>query len=164
MRRVWICAVALFGVLAIAAAAAAAPTDQISINVPVHVSQKTIYDVTINGFSRKRAIAYLFMDYTGCARTFAAEHKRAPKEANFYSVHGTLHGGVGLEVVLRRLRSRLRLPDRPHVGNAAGEGARVVRRALNRLRIRTRNGDLAYAEHQSWRSTTPTTRDPPTSI
>lgn len=89
MRQVWICAVALLGVLAIAAAAAAAPTDQISINVPVHVSQRTIYDVTINGFSRKRAIAYLFMDYTGCARTFAAEHKRAPKEADYYSVHGT---------------------------------------------------------------------------
>ena len=103
MRQVWICAVALFGVLAIAAAAAAAPTDQISINVPVHVSQRTIYDVTINGFSRKRAIAYLFMDYTGCARTFAAEHKRARKEADYYSVHGTFAEVLGLEVVRRRL-------------------------------------------------------------
>jgi hypothetical protein len=89
MRQVWICAMALLGAFAIAAAAAAAPTDQISINVPVHVSQRTIYDVTINGFSRKRAVAYLFIDYTGCARTFAAEHKRAPNEADYYSVHGT---------------------------------------------------------------------------
>ncbi len=89
MREMRIWAVALLGLLAIASAAVAAPADQISVTIPAHVSQRTVYNVTLKGFSRRRAIAYLFMDYTGCARTFAAEHKRAPKQADYYSVRGT---------------------------------------------------------------------------
>ncbi len=95
MWRVRICAVALAGVLLLAAAAApaaagaASSSDQITVTVPTHVEQRTVYDVTIHGFSSKSAIAYLFVDYAGCARSFVAERSRAPAESDFYAVRGT---------------------------------------------------------------------------
>jgi hypothetical protein len=55
-------------------------------------SSTSSYSVTVRGYSRKRAIAYLFLDYMGCARSVAAEHKRAQQENeayDFYGVNGT---------------------------------------------------------------------------
>ncbi len=94
MRTVRICVVALLGALLVAGAAAAAPANKISIKVPAYVvhSKSASYTVTISGFSRKRAIAYLFLDYTSCATSFAAE-KQHPGEGkrgdfDFYGVRG----------------------------------------------------------------------------
>ena len=84
-----ICAAALLAVLAIAAADAAASVDKVTIAVPANVTPRTVYDVTLKGFSRKRAIAYLFIDYARCAGTFAAEHRRPHETPEYYSVRGT---------------------------------------------------------------------------
>lgn len=88
MRAVRICAIALVVAISITGAAAAATANTISITVPPLVTHKIVYDLTIQGFSRKRAVAYLFVDYAGCARSFTAEHKRATNESDFYSVRG----------------------------------------------------------------------------
>ena len=84
------CGLALLGAFVIAGGAAAAvPADRIAIAVPGNVTPTVTYGMTIQGFAYKRAIAYLFVDYAGCARSFAAEHNRASSEARFYSVHGS---------------------------------------------------------------------------
>jgi hypothetical protein len=90
MRQVWICAVAVLGVLAIAAAAAATPTNRITVAVPAYVVQgeKNTYNITVSGYSRRAAIAYLFLDYSGCARSYAAEHQRPREKPHYYSVRG----------------------------------------------------------------------------
>jgi hypothetical protein len=95
MRQLRICAVALLGVLAIAGAATAAPTNRIAIAMPAYVvhSNTTGYAVTLSGYSRRRAVAYLFLDYSGCARTFSAEHKRPLLKARFFSVNGRFTDG-----------------------------------------------------------------------
>ena len=81
---------ALLGVLALVAGAAQArPVDHIAIIVPGNVTPRVVYNVTIRGFARRRAVAYLFVDYLGCARTFSAEHNRAPHESEYYVVRGT---------------------------------------------------------------------------
>ena len=45
--------------------------------------------MTIQGFSRVPAVAYLFVDYSPCARSFAVEHRRAPRESDVYAVRGS---------------------------------------------------------------------------
>jgi hypothetical protein len=94
MRQMRICAMTVLGVLAIAGAAAAAPTGWVAVTVPAYVvhSKTNAYNITVRGYSRKAAIAHLFLDYSGCARTFAAEQRRASAESfgsRFYAVRGT---------------------------------------------------------------------------
>jgi hypothetical protein len=92
MRQARICAVALLGVLAIAGAAGAAPRNWIAVTVPAYVvhSKTQSYNVTVRGYSRKAAIAHLFMVYTrGCARSLAAEQQRANNQSRYYAVRGT---------------------------------------------------------------------------
>ena len=48
--------------------------------MPPHATVGTSYNVTVRGFSAKMATAYLFIDYEGCARSFAAEYQRASRE------------------------------------------------------------------------------------
>lgn len=55
---------------------------------PSQAKRASVYDVTISGFSRRRATAYLFIDYQGCARSFATEQSRADSESDTYSVKG----------------------------------------------------------------------------
>ena len=68
------------------AAAGAQPADQIQVSVPVHIRPRAVYDVTIHGFARTRSTAYLFIDYSSCARSFAVERRRAPNESDDYAV------------------------------------------------------------------------------
>ena len=70
--------------LVIAASASAAQSNRVSIVVPTHalVGTKTspeTYEVSVQGFARRAANAYVFIDYAGCAKSFAAEYKRAGK-------------------------------------------------------------------------------------
>jgi hypothetical protein len=89
MRTVGACLVALLGALWIAPPALGARRSRITITVPAQVKKKTVYDVTIQGFARRRAIAYLFLDYNGCAKSFTGERQRAGKAHRKYAVHGT---------------------------------------------------------------------------
>ncbi len=88
MSRRGICAAALLGAFSITGGALAAPRDQIRISLPAHVKKRVVYDVTVRGYSRRHATAYLFIDYTACGRSFAAESHRAPNEADHYAVKG----------------------------------------------------------------------------
>ena len=134
MRQVWICAVALLGVLAIAGAAAAAPTDQISVTSRVHVSQRTIYDVhdqRVLAQARDRLPVHRLH---GVRADFRRRAQARPQEADYYSVHGTFtevsgwkSSSSGSDHACAYLIGRAS-------GKLLGEGARVVRRALNRLR------------------------------
>ncbi len=56
---------------------------------PTQTKRNSVYDVTISGFSRRRARAYLFIDYQGCAKSFSVEQSRAVDEADIYSVRGS---------------------------------------------------------------------------
>jgi hypothetical protein len=89
-----ICAAALLGAFPAAGAALSRPADrrpadQIQVSVPARVNQRSVYDVTIRGFSRTHATAYVFIDYSACARSFAAERRRAPNESDDYAVKGS---------------------------------------------------------------------------
>jgi hypothetical protein len=94
MRKSGVCLVVIIGALAIAAYASAAGRNRIHVSVPAHVAQHRVYDVTVTGYARHRARAYLFIDYAGCAKSFAAERRRARVEKAFvglvtYRVHWT---------------------------------------------------------------------------
>ena len=90
VKRLVICAAAVLGAFSVAGVAVAAQRAvEIQISIPAHIRRHTVYDVTIQGFSRVPAVAYLFVDYSRCARSFAVEHRRAPREADVYAVRGT---------------------------------------------------------------------------
>ncbi|MGH2869141.1 MAG: hypothetical protein ACRDNK_16470 [Solirubrobacteraceae bacterium] len=71
-----------------AAAGAARPGDRIRIVAPTLVRSQIVYDLTVQGFARRRASAYLFVDYSGCASSFAAEARRVPHAHDSYAVVG----------------------------------------------------------------------------
>jgi hypothetical protein len=86
-----LCAVILLVVsLAIVGVAVASPTNRIGLTVPPYVvhSKTYTYAVTLRGYSRKRAIAYLFLDYSRCARSFAAEHRLVETKDEAYDYYG----------------------------------------------------------------------------
>lgn len=62
--------------------------DAIRVTVPTTVKRKVVYDVTIAGYARRHAKAYLFIDYQLCARSFASERARAANESQVYRVNG----------------------------------------------------------------------------
>ena len=74
--------------LASAAGASAAATDSIKIAGPGRVLHGAVYDVTISGFATERSTAWLFVDYSGCARTLAGELHRAPGSFQRFAVQG----------------------------------------------------------------------------
>lgn len=88
MCRAGACLVALVGALWIAPAASAASGNRIAIAVSPHVRKQHPYNVSIQGFARRSATAYLFIDYAGCAKPFAAERQRAGKAHQRYAVKG----------------------------------------------------------------------------
>jgi hypothetical protein len=91
MRELRICALALVVVsLAVVGVAVASTTNRIGLSVPAYVvhSRTYTYAVTVSGYSRKRAIAYLFLDYSRCARSFAAEHRLVEAKHEAYDYYG----------------------------------------------------------------------------
>ena len=56
--------------------------------MPRHIKKGSVYDVTLRGYSHHRAKAWLFIDYSGCATSFAVEKRRAAEEADSYLVKG----------------------------------------------------------------------------
>jgi hypothetical protein len=68
------------------AAADAMRTNHITIVAPTSVRSQIVYDLTVQGFARRRASAYLFVDYSGCAASFAAEARRVPHTYDSYPV------------------------------------------------------------------------------
>jgi hypothetical protein len=83
----WMAALAGWGGLAGATSAAErAERDAIQVRAPAQASPSSVYDVTISGYARRRARAYVFIDYTGCARSFEVERRRAGDESDVYSV------------------------------------------------------------------------------
>jgi hypothetical protein len=90
------CAVAL-GVALVTGPALASSTNTITISVPAHVVAGTksaqTYAVSVHGFARGGANAYLFIDYLGCAKSFATEYHRAGKDARSrWTVSGAFRG------------------------------------------------------------------------
>ena len=84
MRNAVIWTVALMAFV-IAASASAAQSNQVTITVPTHALVGTkkspeTYEVSVQGFARRPADAYVMIDYAGCAKSFAAEYKRAGKD------------------------------------------------------------------------------------
>lgn len=82
-------AAVVLGAFSVAGAVVAAPrTVEVQIALPAHIRRYSVYDVTIQGFSRVPAVAYLFVDYSPCARSFAVEHRRARRESDVYPIKG----------------------------------------------------------------------------
>ena len=71
-----------------AATAVAAGRDTIRIIPPGVVVRNTTFDLTIVGRARHRAVAFLFVDYLGCAPTLAAELRRDARASDRYVVDG----------------------------------------------------------------------------
>ena len=71
-----------------AATAVASGRDTIRILPPAAVVKNTTFDLTITGRARRRAVAYLFVDYLGCAPTLAAELHRNARASDHYVVDG----------------------------------------------------------------------------
>jgi hypothetical protein len=89
VTRLVACAAAVLGTLCLGGVASAHRSQHIQISAPSRVKQHQVYDVTIRGFSRRRATAYLFVDYSGCARSLGVEKNRASGESDSYSVKGS---------------------------------------------------------------------------
>jgi hypothetical protein len=73
MRRVVICAVALVGVFSLVGGALASSPNRIRLTVQRDVIKNKDYSVMMRAFARRRAVAYVFVDYRRCARSIAAE-------------------------------------------------------------------------------------------
>jgi hypothetical protein len=90
MRKAGVCLVAVFGVWLVAATAVAATANQIKITVSSDPTVGATYNVTLRGTSRGPANAWLFIEYSGCAKSFAAERRLAPKKSFVrYRVNGS---------------------------------------------------------------------------
>ena len=73
-----------------AVAAVAAKANQIKIAVSSDPTVGATYNVTLRGASHGPATAWLFVEYSGCAKSFAAERQQAPgKSFVHYRVNGS---------------------------------------------------------------------------
>lgn len=104
MGRAGACVAALVGALCLAPPGAAAVDGRIGITVSPHVKTDTAYNISIQGFARRAAIAYLFLDYAGCAKSIAVErqhpgtaHRRYPVNGAFTKVSGWSSSGTGVD-------------------------------------------------------------------
>lgn len=68
--------------------AVAGGANRIAIDAPDGARPHRTYDLTIHGFARRHATAYLFVDYVGCAGSFATERGRAAGASDSYAVRG----------------------------------------------------------------------------
>lgn len=89
MKRVALLFAVSAALAAPAAAALASERDTIRIIPPGAVVRNTTFDLTITGHARRRALAYLFVDYLGCAPTLADELRRDARASDRYVVDGT---------------------------------------------------------------------------
>jgi hypothetical protein len=90
MRKAGVCLVAVLGVWLVAATAVAATGNQIEVAVSSDPTVGATYNVTLHGASRGPANAWLFIEYSGCAKSFAAERRLAPKKSFVhYRVNGS---------------------------------------------------------------------------
>jgi hypothetical protein len=70
------------------ALAATAGANRIAIDSPDGARARRGYNITIHGFAHRRARAFIFVDYLGCARSFGVERRRAGKAWYSYAVTG----------------------------------------------------------------------------
>jgi hypothetical protein len=61
---------------------------RIAIDAPGSATARRAYNITIHGFAHRRATAFLFVDYLGCAKSFGVERRRARSASYSYSVKG----------------------------------------------------------------------------
>lgn len=87
----------LMAIVALSGCAALAPVaggvartqrDRIQVAAPAQAQASHVYDVTISGYARRRAHAYVFIDYGGCASSLAVERQRAANQSDGYVVKG----------------------------------------------------------------------------
>jgi hypothetical protein len=88
LSRTGVCVAITFASLGTGAVAAPSRLEHVAISMPRHVKKGNVYDVTLRGYSHHRAKAWLFIDYSGCATSFAVEKHRAADEADSYRVKG----------------------------------------------------------------------------
>ena len=90
MRRAGVCLVAVLGLWLVAATAVGATGNQIKVAVSSDPTVGATYNVTLHGASHGSATAWLFVEYTRCANSFAGERQRAPdKSFVHYRVNGS---------------------------------------------------------------------------
>jgi hypothetical protein len=105
MRKAGVCLVAALGVCWVAAAAVAATGNRIQIAVSSDPTVGATYNVTLRGASHGPANAWLFIEYSPCAKSFAAERQLAPKKSfvryrvngSFVRVSGFASNSAGLD-------------------------------------------------------------------
>jgi hypothetical protein len=68
--------------------APARPATEIQISVTGRIRPGAVYNVLIRGTARQRATAYVFVDYSGCARSLSVERRRSAGESDAYVVQG----------------------------------------------------------------------------
>jgi hypothetical protein len=68
--------------------APARPATEIQISVTGRIRPGAVYNVLIRGTARQRATAYVFVDYSGCARSLLVERRRSAGESDAYVVQG----------------------------------------------------------------------------
>ncbi len=63
--------------------------DRIQVTAPARARINRTYDVTISGYARRHARAYVFIDYGGCASSLSVERQRAAGQSDEYPVKGS---------------------------------------------------------------------------
>ncbi len=88
----------VMGIVALCGSAATAPAasglvrtqrTRIQVTVPARASINRAYDVTISGYASRRAHAYVFIDYRGCASSLTVERRQAGNQSDDYVVKGS---------------------------------------------------------------------------
>src|SRR5262249_53953721 len=67
---------------------ATASANRIAIDAPDGARAQRPYNITLHGFARRRATAFLFVDYLGCAKSLRVERRRARRASYSYAVRG----------------------------------------------------------------------------
>ena len=130
MRAIGACLVSV-GALWLAAAALGSGADRITIGVSSDPTVGATYNITLGGASHKPARAWLFIEYTRCAKSFAAERKHAPPQSSVhYRGQRVVRQDLGLAIELGSRRPRLRLPGREGLREASRPGAGLVHDSL----------------------------------
>jgi len=65
-----------------------AGANRIAIDAPDGAKARKPYNITLHGFARRSATAFLFVDYLGCAKSLRVERQRARNASYSYAVKG----------------------------------------------------------------------------
>jgi hypothetical protein len=76
-RPLWRVPLIAGALLVVFAATALAATNTLHVNVPSNATANQKYKIKMHGHATGTKILYVFLDYAGCRRTPAGEHKRA---------------------------------------------------------------------------------------